>query len=289
MVYAWVALKERKFNTYRAVYAWPHDSLRHRCLPRRQGLRVLHQVRALGLHDQGRQVRPSTKADLGQRWMPRSADSLPARCGGQRRPRVKQDKETDSTYVFTPVKKPIPSGGLQGAGGRRKRRRGAEEPITLAKDDIERAGNFLPAYGTYLRDLLHRHRPARAAHHRRRHRHALFPHHRFGALQAQPGAASPTASRSPASSGTSSISSGSPFSPSFISPEFCLTAPTDLFYHMTLPTSGSDGGRSSPRSGTRRSRTRPSAACVRFRRGSRAREGARCSEHRLQIHRLLLR
>ena len=83
MVYAWVALKERKFNRYPGIPR-RHHHLRLR-LPLRQELRVLLQVPALGLLHQGGghcQIPARTRQD----GCPGHLCAQPARLSGQRPP-----------------------------------------------------------------------------------------------------------------------------------------------------------------------------------------------------------
>lgn len=58
------------------------------------------------------------------------------------------DKETTDTYAFEPVENFHPVGYKQPEGI--EPLTGEENIFTLARSDIEYAGNFLPAYGTYF-------------------------------------------------------------------------------------------------------------------------------------------
>jgi len=142
MVYAWVALKERKLNLYRLYL----------------GITILCGLTFLSIkgveyyqkwEHWGFMVKEDAiskyRADLDK--MDAQVVAIPSQHVYEVTGDREWAKETPDTYVFTPIKTfhPVgykPSGG-EVAGGE-------EETFTLAKDDVERAGNFLPAYGTYF-------------------------------------------------------------------------------------------------------------------------------------------
>ena len=143
MVYAWVAVKERKLGLFR-VYL---------------GVTIICGFLFLGVKGYeyytkyehwGFMIKDDKFAQYEEGLKKIDAEyvHIPTQhvwaVSGER----ERDKETDSTYVFTPVKAFHPLGYKAPEGGEK----GGEEEdsITLAKDDIERAGNYLPAFGTYF-------------------------------------------------------------------------------------------------------------------------------------------
>jgi cytochrome c oxidase subunit 3 len=143
MVYAWVALKERKLSTYR-VYL---------------GITIICGFVFLGVkgyeyytkYEHWGFMIKDTAIDKYRPELEKmdvELTPIPSQhvyeVSGDR----EKSKETDSTYVFTPVKTFHPVGYKAPEGTEAKG--GEEETFTLFRDDIERAGNFLPAFGTYF-------------------------------------------------------------------------------------------------------------------------------------------
>jgi cytochrome c oxidase subunit 3 len=143
MVYAWVALKERKFNKYRLFL----------------GLTILCGLVFLTIKG----IEYKTKYDhwgfkINETAIGKYQDALNkmdaqvVAIPTQHCYEVTGDREwkseTADTYVFTPIKNFHPVGykapdGSEPAGGE-------EQTFTLNKADVLYAGNFLPAYGTYF-------------------------------------------------------------------------------------------------------------------------------------------
>jgi len=143
MVYAWVALKERKLGLYR-VYL----GVTILC-----GLTFLS-IKGVEYYQKWEHWGFMVKAEAMDKYLAdlKKMDAQVVEIPSQHVFEVTGDreraKETADTYVFTPIKTfhPVgykPAGGEAAAGGE-------EETFTLAKSDVDRAGNFLPAYGTYF-------------------------------------------------------------------------------------------------------------------------------------------
>ena len=145
MVYAWVALKERKFNQYRL------------CL----GITILCGLAFLSIKG----IEYKTKWDhwgflIKEEAMPKyqagleKIDAEITPIPSQHAFQVSGDREwkqeTSGTFVFVPVKTFHPV-GYKAPESTEAEPTGGEEPtFTLDKADVERFGNFLPAYGTYF-------------------------------------------------------------------------------------------------------------------------------------------
>jgi cytochrome c oxidase subunit 3 len=145
MVYAWVAVKERKLATFR-IYL---------------GITILCGFVFLGVKGYeyytkyehwGFMIKEDKFAQYedGLKKIDAEVTPIPTQhvveVSGDR----EWDKETDSTYVFTPVKTFHPVGYKPEHSAEATTEGDKEEPFTLAKDDVDRAGNFLPAFGTYF-------------------------------------------------------------------------------------------------------------------------------------------
>ncbi len=148
MVYAWVALKERKLGMYRLYL----------------GITILCGIIFLCFKGYEYYTKYEhwgfmIKASAADKYLPAlekedvQVTPIPSQqvfeVSGERR----KDKETPETYAFEPVKNFHPVGyKAEGHEGGEAHAEGAheEEPVILQKADIERAGNFLPAYGTYF-------------------------------------------------------------------------------------------------------------------------------------------
>ena len=194
MVWAWVALKERKFNTYRlALFLTILCGLAFLCL---KGYEYYTKYEHWGL---------MIKEDAIAKYMP-ELSKMDAEVGSipsQHVYEVNGDLEDwkpgpdgdyflthsqtgfTGNYVLTPVKAFHPVGYKAPAGTEESKRTPSLSPRT----DVERAGPPPSRLWHLLRHLLYRHRSARASHHRWRGRDDLFPHHRLAALQKESRAA----------------------------------------------------------------------------------------------------
>ena len=148
MVYAWVALKERKLGMYRLYL----------------GITILCGIIFLCFKGYEYYTKYEhwgfmIKASAADKYLPAlekedvQVTPIPSQqvfeVSGER----VYDKETPETYVFEPIKNFHPVGyKAEGHEGAEAHAEGAheEELVTLQKADLERAGNFLPAYGTYF-------------------------------------------------------------------------------------------------------------------------------------------
>jgi cytochrome c oxidase subunit III len=145
MVYAWVALKERKFNQYRLFLG-----ITIVC-----GL-VFLSVKGYEYYTKyehwGFMIKESAIAKYQPALEKMDAEITPI--PSQHIVEVSGDrewkKETDSTYVFTPVKTFHPVGYKPAESSTAVTEGDEEQTFTLDKADVERAGNFLPAFGTYF-------------------------------------------------------------------------------------------------------------------------------------------
>jgi cytochrome c oxidase subunit 3 len=146
MVWAWVALKERKFNTYRLAL----------------GLTILCGVaflciKGIEYHDKYDHWGFMIKADAIGKYMPelqkmdafysrRFPPSMPTKS------RPLRNEKTATTFTFVPDQISIP--GDQSRGPKRSLRAGKSRPAEKSRPSpsdkpTSTAGNFLPAYGTY--------------------------------------------------------------------------------------------------------------------------------------------
>jgi cytochrome c oxidase subunit 3 len=152
MVWAWVALKERKFNTYRLALA-----VTMAC-----GLLFLV-IKGTEYYDKyqhwGFQIKDE---DMGKyraqlEKMDVFISPIPSQSVSEVRGHL--HAQTATTYTFLPDKNFHPWGWTPTPGGKDssentdanpdKGTTESEPTITLQKADLDRAGNFLPAYGTY--------------------------------------------------------------------------------------------------------------------------------------------
>ncbi len=191
MVWAWVALKERKFNTYKLALG-----LTILC-----GL-VFLVIKGIEYKSKYDHFGFFIKEDKFAQYQP-ELDKIGAYYSAVPSQHAYEVRghfhgETDNTITFMPDGRPSYLINLAGksetpaAGEERAGVEGAsgEEPtVTLTTSDIIRYGRFAAQVWHLLRHLLPGDRPSRPAHHRRRYRHALFPHHWLGALPPQPGTA----------------------------------------------------------------------------------------------------
>jgi len=145
MVWAWVALKERKFNTYRLAL----------------GLTILCGLAFLGLkaveyHSKFNHLGVMIKADAIEKYRPELekmnafVGSIPSQHVFE--VRSEDVKSTDGdTFVIVPDKNPsyllnlAPDKGAAQAAATAD----ADATIAIQKSDVERSGYLLPAYGTY--------------------------------------------------------------------------------------------------------------------------------------------
>jgi cytochrome c oxidase subunit 3 len=146
MVYAWVALKERKFNKYRAFLAATIlCGITFLCL---KGYEYYSKYEHWGFVIKedaiGKYMSELKKMDAEVVYIP----SLHGyQVSGDR----EEKDETSSTYVFKPVLNFHPVGFKPPEGVDPQPPSGEGEPFTIDKADLAReAGNFLPAYGTYF-------------------------------------------------------------------------------------------------------------------------------------------
>ena len=144
MVYAWVALKERKFNQYRIFLG-----ITILC-----GLSFLS-IKGVEYYQKWEHWGFMVKAEAMDKYLGdlKKMDAQVVAIPTQQVFEVTGDrewaKETADTYVFSPIKNFHPV-GYKAPEGEAAAVGGEEETFTLAKSDVERAGNFLPAYGTYF-------------------------------------------------------------------------------------------------------------------------------------------
>jgi cytochrome c oxidase subunit III len=145
MVYAWVALKERKFNQYRLFLG-----ITIAC-----GL-VFLTVKGYEYYTKYEHWGFMIKEDAFSKYQKdlEKMDAEITPIPSQHVVEVSGDrewkKEADSTYVLVPVKTFHPVGYKPPEGAVAESTGGEEQTFTLDKADVERAGNFLPAFGTYF-------------------------------------------------------------------------------------------------------------------------------------------
>lgn len=141
MVYAWVALKERKFNQYR-IFLF----ITILC-----GL-VFLTLKGKEYYDKYEHWGFMIKANAMDKYLPelQKMDAQVTSIPSQQVFEISGDREwkeeTDKTFVLVPIKNfhPIGYKPKEGEAG------GEEKPVTIDRADVERFGNFLPAYGTYF-------------------------------------------------------------------------------------------------------------------------------------------
>jgi cytochrome c oxidase subunit 3 len=151
MVWAWVALKERKFNTYRLALA-----LTMLC-----GVLFLV-VKGTEYTDKYYHWGFLIKEDQMPKYLPelKRMDVFYSYIPSQQVYEVRGHlhSHTDTTFTFLPDKNFHPWGSTPTLGGKASTENSdtapqtgepKEETMTLPKADLDRWGNFLPAYGTY--------------------------------------------------------------------------------------------------------------------------------------------
>jgi len=144
MVYAWVALKERKFNQFRAFLAATI------CC----GILFLC-LKGYEYHDKYMHWGFMVKPEAIEKYRP-ALDKMDAFVNWIPSEKVYEvrghlHEQTADSFTFLPDKNfhPYSLGGAAKAAPAEKGSGEEEETVTLAKSDLARAGNLLPAYGTY--------------------------------------------------------------------------------------------------------------------------------------------
>ncbi len=145
MVYAWVAVKERNLSKARLFLAFTIVcGIAFLCL---KGYEYYSKYEHWGF---------CIKEEAIEKYLPElkkrdiEVTHIPSQHVYQVSGDRLWDKEKPDTYVFEPVQNFHPVGYKAPEGVETAPPAGEEDIFTLAKDDIERAGNFLPAYGTYF-------------------------------------------------------------------------------------------------------------------------------------------
>jgi len=146
MVWAWVALKERKFNTYRLALA-----ITILC-----GL-VFLGIKAKEYHDKYIHFGFFIKEDAIEKYLPdlKKMDAFYSAVPSQHAYEVRGHfhSETADTITFAPDSNPKYLIDLAGKGRPApvaEETSGGEEPtVTLSLKDVDRYGRLLPKYGTY--------------------------------------------------------------------------------------------------------------------------------------------
>jgi cytochrome c oxidase subunit 3 len=144
MVWAWVALKERKFNTYRLALG-----ITILC-----GIAFLC-IKAVEYHSKFNHLGVMIKADAIDKYMPELqkmnafVGSIPSQHVYEVRSEDVKNTAGDS-FTFVPDKNPSYLVNLAPEKGASEAAAGDEDAtITIQKSDVERSGYLLPAYGTY--------------------------------------------------------------------------------------------------------------------------------------------
>jgi cytochrome c oxidase subunit III len=146
MVWAWVALKERKFNTYRLALG-----LTILC-----GIAFLC-IKAVEYHSKFNHLGVMIKADAIDKYMPELqkmnafVGSIPSQHVYEVRSEDVKNTAGDS-FTFVPDKNPSYLVNLapeKGASAPEAAVGDGDATITIQKSDVERSGYLLPAYGTY--------------------------------------------------------------------------------------------------------------------------------------------
>jgi len=146
MVWAWVALKERKFNTYRLALA-----LTILC-----GL-VFLGIKGIEYHSKFNHYGFLIKADAMDKYLPglKKMDafvgSIPSQHVFEVRSEDLKSQEGDS-FTFVPDKNPhylVNLAPEKGASAPEVAAGDEEATFTIKKEDVERWHNLTPAYGTY--------------------------------------------------------------------------------------------------------------------------------------------
>jgi cytochrome c oxidase subunit III len=139
MVYAWVALKERKFNLYRLFLG-----ITIVC-----GLAFLS-IKAYEYYTKYTHWGFFIKAEAADKYLPELkkmdafVGSIPSQQVFEVRGHREWAEEKDGNYVFLPDKNFHPVNYQEPASTGNP-----DQTIEISKDDVERCGNLLPAYGTY--------------------------------------------------------------------------------------------------------------------------------------------
>jgi cytochrome c oxidase subunit 3 len=147
MVYAWVALKERNLNKFRMFLA-----ATILCAV------VFLCIKSKEYYDKYEHWGFMIKAEAMDKYLPElqkmdaQVTSIPSQQVFEITGDREWSKEKDGNFVLIPIKTFHPFGykapetpGVEKTGGE-----AAEETVTIDKNDVERKGNFLPAYGTYF-------------------------------------------------------------------------------------------------------------------------------------------
>jgi len=146
MVWAWVALKERKFNTYRlALFITICCGVAFLCL------------KAVEYHSKFNHLGVMIKADSIEKYRPQleKMDAFVGSIPSQHVFEVRSEdvKNTDGdSFTFVPDKNPhylVNLAPEKGASASEVAAGDEEATITIQKSDVERSGYLLPAYGTY--------------------------------------------------------------------------------------------------------------------------------------------
>ena len=144
MVWAWVALKERKFDTYRlALFLTILCGVAFLCL---KGVEYHSKFNHLGV---------MIKAEAIEKYRP-ELEKMNAYLGSIPSQHVYEVRSEDvksttgDSFVFIPDKKPSYLINLAGdKGAASEAAAGEDETITIQKSDVERSGYLIPSYGTY--------------------------------------------------------------------------------------------------------------------------------------------
>jgi len=145
MVWAWVALKERKFNTYRLALAITIlCGVVFLCI---KGVEYKSKFEHYGFF---------IRADEMDKYLPdlQKMNAFVSEIPSQQVFEVRGHLHelTAYTFVFIPDKNPqylLNLSGEKTAAPAPESAEDAEKPFTLDRRDVERWGNLLPAYGTY--------------------------------------------------------------------------------------------------------------------------------------------
>jgi cytochrome c oxidase subunit 3 len=147
MVWAWVALKERKLGTYRLALG-----LTMVC-----GVAFLC-IKSIEYYTKYQHWGFMIKADAIEKYMPelKKRDIFYSPIPSQNVFEIRGhfDGQTATTFTFLPDLNFHPWGttaktGTENADPAPEKGRPEEQTFTVQKADLDRAGNFLPAYGTY--------------------------------------------------------------------------------------------------------------------------------------------
>ena len=170
MVWAWVALKERKFNTYRLALALTMlCGVLFLCIKGREYYDKYLHWGFLIKEDSFAKYEPTLKK------MDVFYSPIPSQHAFEVRGHL--HSSNDTSFTFLPDKNFHPWGETPTPGGTdstentvnapKSGKDAEEETLTLPKSDLERWGQFPSRLRHLLRDVFHRHRSPRDAHHRR--------------------------------------------------------------------------------------------------------------------------